>query len=109
MLRVVTVTVFDNPTQPEPPNVIFAWKVDPEFDEIVVVAIGPLTPYPSHSTVVPAGYPDEYNPVSATEISIAFGEQSVVSLIDNFPFGLLSLLIIKLVALRQVEFVGHSA
>ena len=29
--------VFDNATQPEPPKVICAWKVDPEFDEIVVV------------------------------------------------------------------------
>jgi hypothetical protein len=80
---VVTVIVFDNPIQPVPPTVTCAWKVDPELEEIVVVATGPVIPYPNHSTVVPAGYPDEYVPVSATEMLIAFGEQRVVSEIES--------------------------
>ena len=109
ILLVVTFVILDNPKQPVPPTVILAWKVDPKIEDAVVVPIGPLMPYPNHSTVVPAGYPEEYIPVSDTEISIALGEQRIVSLIDNFPFGLALLLTMKLAAVRHVEFEGHSA
>ena len=44
MLLVVTVIEFENPTQPVPPIVILAWKVDPAIEDIVVVATGPVTP-----------------------------------------------------------------
>ena len=44
ILLVVTVTILDNPIQPVPPAVTFAWKVDPEFVDIVVVPTGPVTP-----------------------------------------------------------------
>ena len=44
ILLVVTIAVLDNPTQPEPPVVILAWKVEPAIEETVVVPIGPLMP-----------------------------------------------------------------
>ena len=47
-LLVVTVAMLDNPTHPELPDVILAWKVEPKIEEIVVVATGPLMPYPNH-------------------------------------------------------------